>query len=127
MLRNYGYCVEKGYNADDYADAWARDLYNELLESAAESFWSDNLDVSDEFGHDIGVSEAAEAECLELCHDAYKEAYERYEAERETLLMEFDGDFEEHEVDDVLADVFNIITGNMGNQLNKLVEEKEKE
>ncbi len=127
MLRNIGYCIEKGYNADDYASAWSDDLYHEFLASAVECFWSDHLDVSPEVEDKIELSEVAEAECRELCYDAYKEAYERYEAERETVLLELDGDFEEYEVDDIMVDVFNIITGNMNNQLEKLVEEKEKE
>ena len=127
MLRDYEYCVSGGYTAEDYAGTWGDDLFNELFSSAVECFWSDHLDVSEEYDGKLELSEAAESTCRELCYDAYKEAYERYEVERETLLTEFSGNFEDYEVDDVVTDIFNIVTGNMSDQLNKLLEDKEKE
>ena len=122
MMRHYGYCVHNGYSADDYAGSWADDLYNQVLESAYECFWGNHQDAPEHYEGEIEIPEALEAELREHCYDAYKECYERYEAELETAIEEFNGNFEEYEVDDATWEVMEGLTGSMSDQLDKLCE-----
>lgn len=122
MMRNYGICVKEGYNADQYADSWGDDLYSQVYDSAIESFWFNHLDVPEKYEDELHVPDKLEEKLRNMCYEAYREAYVRYEAEVETALLEVEGNFEEYEVDDTARDVLEEITGALFEQLEELCE-----
>ena len=122
MMRNYGICVKDGYNADEYAGAWGDDLYSQLYDSAIECFWTNHLDAPTKYEDELHVPDKLEEKLRDMCYTAYREAYTRYEAELETVILDFEGDFEEYEVDDTARDVIEEITGSLFEQLENLCE-----
>ena len=122
MMRDYGICLKEGYSADEYASAWADDLYAQLYDSSIEMLWSNHLDAPEKYADELYVPDKLESELRDMCFDAYKEAYTRYEAELETLITDFEGNFHEYEVDDTVRDVVEGITGELFEQLEKLCE-----
>ena len=122
MMRNYGICIKDGYNADQYADAWGDDLYSQVYDSAIEHFWFNHLDAPEKYADELNVPDKLEEKLRNMCYDAYRESYTRYEAEVETALLDVDGNFEEYEVDDTVRDVLEEITGSLFEQLEKLCE-----
>ena len=123
MMRNYGICLKEGYSADEYASAWADDLYSQLYESSFEMFWFNHLDAPEKYEGEIHIPDKLESKLRDMCFEAYKEAYTRYEAELETVILDFEGDFHEYEVDDIARDVIEEMTGSMFDQLEKLCEQ----
>ena len=113
MLRDYDYCVRKGYTAAEYADAWADDLYYQLYESAMEYFWSENYDEADDFEGILTVSDKTEEEVVGMCYEAYKEAFLRYQKDPEDV-------FEEWEVDDASREGVELIMADLIEQLEEL-------
>ena len=118
MMRDYGSCIADGYNADQYADAWASDLYNQLYDSALETFWFNygyenyKEDDVEELADYITISEAAYDKAYNMCYESYKEAFKRYEKEPAD-------DFEEWEVDDAAREVTEILTEDLSNQVEE--------
>ena len=122
MMRDYGYCVRNGYTSDDYAGTWADETYNQVFESLVECFWGNHMDAPEHYETEIEIPSVLEAELREMFFDAYRECYERYEAELETAIEEFNGNFEEWEIDDTTHDVMERLAGEYGDQLEKLCE-----
>lgn len=122
MMRDYGICLKEGYSADEYASAWSDDLYSQLYDSSIELLWSNHLDAPEKYADELHVPDKLESELRSMCYDAYKEAFERYEAEVETALLEVDGNFHEYEVDDTVRDVVEEISGELFGQLERLCE-----
>ena len=120
MLRDYGICIADGYNADQYADAWALDLYNQLYDSAIETFWYNygyenyKEDDIDEMEDHITVSEAAADEAYDMCYEAYKATFLRYAEEGNDTEP-----FEEWEVDETAIDVIGVLTSDLFNQVEE--------
>ena len=123
MLRDYRSCVENNYSAEEYAAAWADDLYNEICGSAVEYFWGNHMNIPDELVDKVEISETVESECREGCFEAYKAAYERYQVEHKVLLDDSDDIFEEWEIDDIVRETVEVLSECMGESLKKVLEE----
>ena len=119
-MRDYGSCIADGYNADQYADAWAGDLYNQLFDSAIETFWYNygyenyKEDDVEELADYITTSEGAYNEAYDMCYNAYRESFLRYEKEGNNTEP-----FEEWEVDEAVIEVVGILTSDLFNQVEE--------
>ena len=115
MMRNYQTCLEMGFTAGEYAEVWGPDLYEQLLVSTVECFWSENFDDCEKYEAVISVSNEVEDECLDLCYIAYVELYKRFKDEGPE-------DFEEWEVSDASHEVMGLLYADLEEKLQLLKE-----
>ena len=94
MWKRYEKCVEEGYTADEYANEWAEKLRDSLFKESFKYYLRDNPNLSDEDKNNLRINESLSDKCLDFCYGIIKETYESYEAERETLLLELDGNYD---------------------------------
>ena len=126
LLRSYKNCVENGYTADQYAEAWAPDLYRQTFYQAVEYFWGDHSDLDLKYEDQLNIPQEIEMECVEECRKAYKTAYLRYQKEMEDPSLEVDP-FEDWEVDQVVGVILDVVIDNFNYQLRKILEKEGKE
>lgn len=128
ILRDYKSCVEQGYTAEQYADFWAEDLFNQVFESAIECFWGEHMDLDPSYEEKIELSTEAYNECIETSYEAYRCTYLRYQDnQKDPDLKEPENVFEDWEIDDAVRDLLDIILSDYNEQLEKLLEAEEKE
>lgn len=128
ILRDYKSCVEQGYTAEEYAASWAKDLFNQVFESAIECFWGEHMDLDPSYEENLDLSTEAYNECIKTSYEAYRCTYLRYQKEQQDPdLKEPENVFEDWEIDDAVRDLLDIILGDYNEQLEKLLEAEEKE
>ena len=114
-MRDYGWCIKRGYTAYEYADYWADDLYNQLLDSVFECFWDENEEDAHDYEGIVTVTDEGEKEAYKACYEAYKECYLRYQRAPED-------NFEEWEVNDAAQEVIEILFADLADQLERYKE-----
>ena len=119
MVGNYGHCLRMGYSPEEYADQWVEDLYHDCTEYALLSFKSDHKDLPKGFGETLEISDELEDDLKECYYDACREAYNRYDAQLEALIDNFDYDFDDYEINEAEEKVSNAIKMELARQLEE--------
>ena len=118
MMRDYQACIDMGFTAGEYASAWGPDLYEQLLDSVIEYFWTENFDDCEKYEAVISVSNATEDECLDLCYCTYLETFKRYKDEGGE-------NFEEWEINDASHEIMGLLYADLEENLKLLKENGE--
>ena len=80
-MRDYNWAIENGYSAQEYAEIWGWDLYDQLYDSAIESVWENHPDLHEKYSNKLDLSEDLSDRYQNMLIDAYKESYLRYQKE----------------------------------------------